>query len=43
MKKENLLFCLFMYNFGQLMRSKHLTELVDNSKQQHNVIYSDGD
>ena len=29
-------------NFGQLIHSKHLTDLVDNSKQQQSVKNSDG-
>ena len=31
------------YNFGQLIHSKHLTDLVDNSKQQQSVKNSDDD
>ena len=30
------------HNFGQLIHSKHLTDLVDDSKQQQSVKNSDG-
>ena len=31
------------HNFGQLIHSKHLTDLVDDSKQQQSVKNSDND
>ena len=35
---------LFPFNiFGQFIRTKHLTDLVDNSKQQQSVKNSDND